>query len=99
MLVHSVYFWLKDGLTCDDLSAFRAGLEALSEVPSVRALYVGTPAAAAERPVIDQSYTFGLTVLCDDLAGQESYQVSPAHQAFVETFSSMWDKIIVYDAD
>jgi len=99
MLVHSVYFWLKDGLTYEDASAFRAGLEALSEVPSVRALYVGTPAETTERPVIDQSYTFALTVVFDDMVGQDAYQVSPAHQAFVKTFSPMWDRIIVYDAD
>jgi len=99
MFVHSVYFWLKDELTYEQLDAFRKHLAALGEIPSVKALYVGTPAATAERPVIDSSYTFGVTVVFDDVIGHDAYQVSPAHRAFVKEHSSMWDRIVVYDAD
>ena len=99
MLVHSVYFWLKADLGEDDRASFRRGLEALGEIPTVRALYVGAPAATAARPVIDQSYTFGLTVVFDDLTAQDAYQVHPLHVGFVQTWSPMWDKIVVYDAD
>ena len=99
MLVHSVYFWLTDDLSDDDRARFRAGLEALADVASVRALYVGTPAATAKRPVIDDSYTIAVTVVFDDLVGQTAYQADPLHRYFVETFSSMWTRFVVYDAD
>ncbi|NLF29775.1 MAG: Dabb family protein [Planctomycetes bacterium] len=99
MLVHSVYFWLKDNLSDADRARFHAGLEGLAKVDAVRALYVGTPAATARRPVIDDSYTFALTVIFDDLAGQDAYQADPIHQDFVRTFSATWTRIVIYDAD
>jgi hypothetical protein len=71
----------------------------LSGVEFARGVYVGTPAATPPRPVIDASYDFGLTVLLDDLAAQEAYQVHPLHKAFFETHSPNWEKVVIYDAD
>lgn len=99
MLVHSVYFWLNNDLSDDDRARFRVGLEGLAEVAVVRALYVGTPAATATRPGVDDSYTIALTVILDGRVAHDAYQADPLHQRFVETFSSMWARIVVYDAD
>ncbi len=99
MLVHSVYFWLKDDLSDDDRARFRAGLEGLADVEAVGALYVGTPAATAKRPVVDDSYSIAVTVILDDLVAHDAYQADPLHRDFVETFSAMWTRFLVYDAD
>ncbi len=99
MLVHSVYFWLKEDLSQEQMGDFRAGLETLAKIASAEAVYIGTPAATPERPVIDTSYSFALTVLVTDLAAQDAYQVDALHKAFVENFASYWDRVQIYDAD
>ena len=97
MFVHSVYFWLREDSSPQQVAAFRKGLEALRPVESVKAMYIGAP-AATDRPIIDRSYSFALTVVFADPAGQEVYQVHPLHKQFVQSFSSFWRKIVIYDA-
>ena len=99
MLVHSVFFWLKPELTADQRAAFRAGVESLAGITAVEAVYVGTPAATEKRPVIDDSYSVALTVVCKDLAAQNAYQVDPVHLAFVNTFKTFWQRVQIYDAE
>jgi hypothetical protein len=99
MLVHTVVFWLRKDLTPAEREAFRTeGLESLRGVPSVSALYVGTPAAIPPRPVVDASYDFAITVLFEDVAAHDAYQPHPVHQAFVSRFKSCWTRVQIYDA-
>ena len=98
MLVHSVFFWLKPDLSATQRVEFRRALETLSGVKSVERVYVGTPAATAKRPIIDDSYSFALTVVCKDVAAHDAYQVDPLHQAFVAKCSAMWTRVQIYDA-
>lgn len=97
MLVHSVYFWLKDGLDAEQQKAFRAGLESLGGIPGVAEIHVGIPADTPARPVVDHSYTFGLVVVLKDLDAHDAYQTHPLHKAFLERFSACWSKVLVYD--
>ena len=98
MLVHTVYFWLKPDLTAAQREEFRRGVESLAGIKSVEKVYVGVPAATTKRPVIDDSYSFALTVLCRDVAAHDAYQVDPIHLAFVETFKTFWTRVQIYDA-
>jgi hypothetical protein len=100
MLIHSVFFWLKADTSEADRESFAEALKALKEIPSVRELHVGTPAAVPDRPVVDKSYDFALTVLFDDVEGQTAYQNHPLHDAFVEGHARpLAEKLVVYDAD
>lgn len=99
MLVHTVLFWLKKDLDGDQLTHFRMGLESLTRIESAEAAYVGSPAATAERPVIDTSYDFCLTVVLKDIAAHDAYQVDQRHLDFLATFKESWKKVKVYDAD
>ncbi len=99
MLVHSVFFWLKDDLTPEQITAFQAGLETLKKIPTAEAVYVGEPAATAARPVVDASYSFGLTVAVASVADHDAYQIDPLHKAFVEEFSTYWTKVLIYDVE
>lgn len=99
MLVHSVYFWLKPECAQEEFDAFRAGLESLAGIECVQALYVGTPAATPERPVIDSSYTYALTVLLESAASHDTYQSHPLHMRFLERFAQDWEKVLIYDAE
>lgn len=98
MLVHSVYFWLKPKLTPAQRADFRRGVESLKTIKAVKKIYVGTPAATAQRPIIDHSYSVALTVVCKDVAAHDAYQVDPVHLAFVNSFKGYWTRVQIYDS-
>ncbi|MDD4888466.1 MAG: Dabb family protein [Phycisphaerae bacterium] len=99
MLVHTVIFWLKDSVSQADRTAFRKALEGLTRINTVKQLFVGTPAPMKERAVLDSSYDFALTVLFDNVAEQNAYQVDPLHTKLLADFSAGWKKVVVYDAE
>jgi hypothetical protein len=97
MLVHHVLFWLKPDTTDDQKIAFRASLNSLKGIESVKSINVGTPAPIS-RPVIDDTYSFSLAITFEDLEGHNVYQVHQLHQAFLDTFRERFEKVIIYDA-
>jgi hypothetical protein len=99
MLVHTVYFWLKPDLTAAQRAEFRRGVESLGGIKSVEKIYVGTPAKTEKRPIIDDSYSVGLTVLCKDVAAHDAYQVDPIHHKFIEQCKQYWTRVQIYDAE
>lgn len=99
MLVHIVIFWLRKDLHPEYHSRFIAGLESLRSITAIETLHIGTPAKTGERPVIDNSYDYCLTVLLPDLAAHDAYQVDPLHKDFLANFASYWDQVRVIDAD
>ena len=99
MLVHSVFFWLKQDLSEGERTEFLAGLESLKGITATEVVYVGTPADTPDRPVIDTSYDYAITALLSDMAAHDAYQVDPLHKAFLANFASKWDKVVIYDID
>jgi Stress responsive A/B Barrel Domain len=97
MLVHSVYFWLKPELSDEQRDKFWELVRSLSKIASARQCYIGTP-ASTERAVIDSSYSCALIIVFDDLAGHDAYQVDPIHDRFRDECSSLWSKVLIYDA-
>lgn len=95
MFVHCVYFWLKPDITPEDERRFVEGARALTTLRTVRHGWVGKP-AATDRPIIDRSYSYGLTVIFDDVEGHDAYQVHPVHDAFRE-FQHLWTAVKIYD--
>ena len=100
MLVHTVLFWLEEGLSSDQIAEFRAGLETLEQIESAESVYVGTPANTPPRPdVLINTYDFCLTVVLEDTNAHDVYQADPKHKAFLKNFSSYIERVRVYDAD
>jgi len=99
MLIHTVYFWLKDGLSAEDKKLFDQKVRTLTGISSVKQGYVGTPAATEKRPVIDDSYDYSLTQIFESIEDQNIYQVHDIHNEFIDACSHMWKRVIVYDAD
>lgn len=99
MLVHTVYFWLKPELTAAQRADFRRGVESLGKIAAVEKVYVGTPAKTEKRPIIDDTYSFALTVVCQNVAAHDAYQVDPIHQEFVNQFKTYWSRVQIYDAE
>lgn len=98
MLVHTVFFYLRDDLTDTQRTAFRAGVESLKGIDAAAAVYVGAPANTAPRPVVDTGYDVGLTVIVEDVAAHDVYQDHAIHHAFVNEFKTYWERVQIYDA-
>ena len=98
MLIHTVYFWLKPELTPAQRAEFRRAVETLGDIKAVEKFYVGTPAATERRPIIDASYDVAITVVCQDVAAHDAYQVDPIHLAFIERCKTFWTRLQIYDA-
>ncbi|MBT5903127.1 MAG: Dabb family protein [Opitutaceae bacterium] len=97
-LIHHVFFWLKNPDSVDDRDALLAGIRGLGEIPQVKGVHVGVPAATEERGVVDGSYSASEILLFDSLEDQATYQSHPLHQKFIEEHSAKWAKVVVYDS-
>ena len=98
MLVHSVFFWLKNDVSTQEVEAFSNALEDLKSIKSAFAVYVGTP-STTERSVIDSSYSFALTVLFESMDDHNNYQVDSSHVSFLNEFKHLFARVQIYDAD
>ena len=96
MFIHSVYFWLKDGLSAAEIEEYKRGLQSLGTIESVREFYIGQP-AGTDRPVIDRSYSYGMIAAFDDERGHDLYQEHEIHEAFRTNCSRYWSKVLIYD--
>ena len=99
MLVHAVFFWLKPGLSAAERTRFRAEVGKLSAIRTIDRIYVGLPAAIAERSVTDRSFDVALTIVFKDGAAHDAYQVDPVHLAFVEGNKDSWTRVQVFDSE
>lgn len=98
MVVHHVFFWLRNPSSKEDLTKLLAGLQTLKGIETVRAIHIGVPAETEDRSVVDSSYSASELLHFDDLEGQKIYQDHPVHQQFIKDCSHLWAKVIVYDS-
>jgi Stress responsive A/B Barrel Domain len=96
-LVHHVFFWLKNPGSEPDRKLLIEGLKTLKAIKEIKQLLIGTPASTEKREVVDNSYDVSELMYFDNVEGQAAYQVHPIHKAFVEKYSHLWEKVIVYD--
>ncbi len=96
-MAHTVYFWLQDGLSDQELESFEAGVRSLEASPTVRKLFLGGPAATPSRGVVDNSFDYNLVLWFDDVAGHDAYQISPVHLKFVEDHEDKFKEVRVFD--
>ena len=92
--LHIVFIWLKNPTELDaaiaDTKAF------LKNVPVVVSYHVGVP-SSTNRPIVDRSYSYCLTVGFEDLAGHDVYQKHEAHLDFLSKWKERTEKILIYD--
>jgi Stress responsive A/B Barrel Domain len=98
LLIHHVYFWLKNPTSKPDLDKLIEGVSSLREIEALRLVRIGLPAQTQKREVIDDSYSVSLFTAFDDVKGHDVYQDHPIHVKFVETYSYLWSKVVVYDS-
>lgn len=97
-LTHHVFFWLKNRDSKEDLNKLVEGLKTLGKIETVRKLHIGVPASTEKRDVVDNSYQVSELMFFDDVAGQDVYQVHPLHKKFIEEYSHLWERVLVYDS-
>jgi len=95
---HNVYLWLKDDLSNSEVMEFEKGLETLTTTPLVISGYYGKPANTS-RAVVDNTYSYGLTLLFKNTIDHNLYQADPVHLAFVDKNASKWIRVLVYDIE
>lgn len=97
MVIHHVFFWLKNPGNEADRKLLKEGLKTLTAIKEVKKLLIGVPARTEKRDVVDNSYDVSELMHFDSVEDQDAYQVAPVHKAFVEKYSHLWEKVIVYD--
>ncbi len=97
MLIHSVYFWLKEQENPDARKSLLEGLHSLQGIKPLHSSYVGGP-AETRRPVIDSTYDFALVLIFDSLEDHDKYQVDPVHLKFIEEKAPLWARVQIYDS-
>ena len=95
---HHVYFWLKDEhKNADDRAAFEAGLDSLFSIDLVKGGKWSTPAKVMERPVVDQSWDYAISMQFATIEDHDTYQDVPVHSNFIGKFKETWAKVEVKD--
>ena len=98
MVVHNVFFSLKDDSEQAKERLVAACKEYLSEHPGITFFAAGTLAAKLDRPVNDRDFDVALHVAFRDMASHDDYQEAPAHLQFIEENQENWAKVRVFDS-
>ena len=96
-IIHHVFFWLNNPDSESDKQHLIEGLNTLSSIDEVKVLVVGTPASTIEREVVDNSFDVSELMIFESVEAQDAYQVHPIHTEFVENYSHLWKRVVVYD--
>ena len=96
-IIHHVFFWLNNPDSESDKQQLMEGLNTVSSIDEVKVLLVGTPASTIEREVVDNSFDVSELMIFESVEAQDAYQVHPIHTEFVENYSHLWERVVVYD--
>ena len=97
MLIHNVYFALKDSsdkarkLLIDECYTYLSGIDGIST------FYSGVLTEKNRRPVNDRNFDVGLHVVFESQEAHDNYQASDPHEEFVERNQDNWDNARVFD--
>ena len=97
---HHVYFWLKEEHRNEaDFRAFEEGMSGLLKLKGLLGGFWAVPAKVMERPVIDQSWDYALSMDFESVEAHDAYQVDPDHNVFIDSFKDWWAKVEVRDLE
>jgi hypothetical protein len=94
---HHVYFWFKKSVSNKDKTRFEEALKKLVTIETIVEMHLGAP-ASTRREVVDRSYTYSLLTTFKNKDDHDIYQTHPIHLKFIEEFSDLWEKVVVYDS-
>lgn len=97
ILVHNVYFTLKDGTPANIKKLTDACHRYLKDHPGVVYFGAGPRVPDLDRPVNDRDFHVGLLVVFQSKKDHDAYQIAPTHLKFIEENKPTWEKVRVFD--
>ena len=99
VLVHIVFFTLKDTSETACQTLVKSGKQYLSGHPGEVFFAIGTLNPELNRPVNDRDFQVALHVVFATKADHDAYQLDPRHLKFIEENKPNWEKVRVFDSD
>ena len=97
MLVHNVFFTLKEGTAENIQKLIDACFKYLKDHPGVAFFAAGPLVPELARPVNDRDFHVALLVVFKSKQDHDVYQTAPDHLKFIEENKPTWDKVRVFD--
>ncbi|MBM4075052.1 MAG: Dabb family protein [Planctomycetes bacterium] len=98
MLVHDVFFTLKDGTPENIQKLIDACQKYLKDHDGVVFFATGPLVPDLNRPVNDRDFHVALHVVFRDKKSHDVYQTHPLHLKFIEENKPTWDRVRVFDS-
>jgi hypothetical protein len=98
MLVHNVYFALKDNSEAAKQKLLEACKKYLTGHPGTVLFGCGVLAEELRRPVNDRDFDVGLHIVFSSQSEHDQYQVHERHLKFIEENKENWKKVRVFDS-
>lgn len=99
MLQHTVYFYLKDDATDQQISDFEEGLKELLEIESIYKSELGVPGDTESRDVTDHSFGYSIFTWFETMEDYKTYDEHSDHLQFIDTYNALWADVKVYDSE
>lgn len=97
MLVHNVFFQLKDDSDAATQRLVDACYKYLKDHPGVVFFAAGPLVKELDRPVNVRDFQVGLHVVFKTKKAHDDYQVAPTHLKFIEENKDTWQSVRVFD--
>ncbi|GEN74860.1 Dabb family protein [Chryseobacterium hagamense] len=94
---HYLLFWLRKDLSEAEVKAFENFFKGLARLPYQKNLRYGKPAASSPRSVLDNSFTYNVSMEFESLEALEAYGKLPEHLALVQEYKPYFEKMMVHD--
>ena len=93
MILHTVWFQLKDGISAQEKQQLKAGLESMiPEIPQIIELHCGEDFSGRSR-----GFEWGLVVRFASREDGQIYDKHPAHQEFIARCKHLWSDVQALD--
>lgn len=99
IIQHQVYFWLKPELTELEEKDFLNFFKVLKTVPGIKTFTVGRPAPTNPRDVVDNSFSYSITVTFENMDAINTYETHPIHTQAAQKYSKYWTRVQVRDTE
>lgn len=97
MVTHVVMVWLKAEVSAQQREIIMSSAQQLAEIPGVMRVQSGL-AIASERPIVDDSFSFGINIQLTNAAQLNQYLQHPIHVNYVDThIKGNTRKLLIYD--
>ena len=97
LITHVVVVWVNDDVSDQQISKIIEEAQILRSINVVQDLKIGRP-VESERAIVDDSFSFALSVTFKNSADMQAYSIDETHIAYVKSaLKPVLKKIVVYD--